>query len=362
MLDRLSILMVGAGDAANSMHLPAWRNIKEADVVAVCDVNRESARKAAENWKIPRVYGDFDELLEKEQAGIVDLCTPPATHAPLAISAMEKGHHVVLEKPIAMTLEETRRIYEEYQRKSSELRLCVIQNFLFELPIMEIRSLVRRKRIDVLGVDIRMLHTSNDAMLSQRDHWVHSLPGGRFGECLIHPVYVLRNLIGPLKIRDIYTAKRGTYDWVDYDELYAALESGDKFGSIHVSFNSPRWTMPLSVKLYGKQSILTFDGTNSTFITQGRLLDGYLPEVQISRTRIATDCCRTALQIMKSTGKNAARVIGGRQKSGHENLFRSFVSSILQREEMPYTTEEACEAHKTFVEALDRLDKASASR
>lgn len=182
----------------------------------------------------------------------MDLCTPPATHAPLSVKAMENGHHVILEKPMAMSVGETERIYKEYQRTKEEVKLCVIHNFLFEPPILEIKSILEKKRVDVLSIDIRMLHTPNDEMISDRNHWVHSLPGGRFGECLVHPVYLLRNLMGRLNVRDVYGVKRGLYDWVDYDELYATFDSSDKFGSVHISFNSPRWTTPLSMKIYGR--------------------------------------------------------------------------------------------------------------
>jgi len=335
--------------------LPAWQNVKEADVVAVCDKNRENAERTAKNWKIPRVYTDFDELLEEEKEGIVDLCTPPATHAPLSVKAMENGHHVILEKPMAMSVEETERIYKEYQRTKEEVKLCVIHNFLFEPPILEIKSILEKKRVDVLSIDIRMLHTPNDEMISDRNHWVHSLPGGRFGECLVHPVYLLRNLMGRLNVRDIYGVKRGLYDWVDYDELYATFDSGDKFGSVHISFNSPRWTTPLSMKIYGRQLILNFDGTNLTLTTQRTLLQGYLPEAKISKTKIVKDSLYASSQILESTGKNALKVLAGRWKPGHENLFRFFVDSVLKDKEMPYTLEEAYEANKTFLKVLERL-------
>jgi predicted dehydrogenase len=85
-------------------HLPSWTKIPEAKVVAVCDVNKENAEKTAKKWKIPKVYTDFDELLEKERGAIavIDICTPPSTHAPLSIKAMEASFQVLLENPMAM--------------------------------------------------------------------------------------------------------------------------------------------------------------------------------------------------------------------------------------------------------------------
>jgi predicted dehydrogenase len=136
MRGKITVAIVGAGNVANSMHLPSWAKIPEAKVVAVCDVNKEIAEWTAKRWTIPKVYTDFDELLEKERGAIavIDICTPPSTHAPLSVKAMEAGFHVLLEKPMAMSLEESERILKEYQRRKDEVRLCIIHNYLFSPP------------------------------------------------------------------------------------------------------------------------------------------------------------------------------------------------------------------------------------
>lgn len=101
-----------------------------------------------------------------------------------------------------MSYEECRKIMDEYRRRKGEVRLCIIHNFLFTPPLLEIISIIDKK-LDILSVDIRMLHTPKDEMISDRTHWVHKLPGGRFGENLIHPIYILRNLMGKLNVRDV---------------------------------------------------------------------------------------------------------------------------------------------------------------
>jgi len=179
MRSKITVAIVGAGNVANSMHLPSWAKISEAKVVAVCDVNKEYAERTAKKWKIPRAYTDFDELLEKERGAIavIDICTPPSTHAPLSVKAMEAGFHVLLEKPMAMSLEESERILKEYQRRKNEVRLCIIHNYLFSPSMLKIKSALEKNKVDVLGVDIRMLHTPQDEMISDRNHWTHSLLG-----------------------------------------------------------------------------------------------------------------------------------------------------------------------------------------
>ena len=67
------------------------------------------------------------------------------------------------------------------------------------------------------------------------------------------------------------------------------------------------------------------------------------------------DSLHISTQILKSTAENAFKVLTGKWRLGHENLFRFFVNSILEDKEMPYTPEEAFEANKTFLDVLRRL-------
>jgi len=348
-MKRVYIAIVGTGNVANTVHIPAWEKIARVNVVAVCDVNEKRVKSVAKSWKIPRFYTDFTELLEKEDGAIIDICTPPSTHAYLSIKAMSEGHSVVLEKPMAMSYEECKSIMDEYYKREKEVKLCVIHNFLFTPPLLDVKSILNKKRPCILSVDIRMLHTANDEMISDKTHWVHKLPGGRFGENLIHPIYILRNLMGKLNVRDVYASKKGNYDWVNYDELYATFNSEDgKYGTIHISFNSPRTTVaPLSIRIYGKQMMINYDGSNLILTTQGPMPPGKIYKIK--------DNLQITMQIAKSLSKEALRTILNKNKSGHEYLLSAFVNAILKNERMPYDPEEAYDATITFLKVLQNL-------
>jgi len=126
------------------------------------------------------------------------------------------------------------------------------------------------------------------------------------------------------------------------------FDSGEKFGSIYISFNSPRETSFPSMRIYGKNLILNFDGTNSTFTIQKGMDTS-------SNIRRALDSLNVSMQLLGSTVKNGLEVVTGKWRLGHENLFRLFVNSISKGNEVPYSPEEAFEANKTFLEVLKRL-------
>lgn len=125
---KLKVAVVGAGGIARGAHLPGWKKISEAEVVAVVDVNLEAAKAAAREFDIPHVYTDCHEML-KGEVDIVDICTPNRHHTPVALAALESGRHVVCEKPLAVTAAEVREVGELADRK--KLKLMTAQHFRF---------------------------------------------------------------------------------------------------------------------------------------------------------------------------------------------------------------------------------------
>jgi len=103
---------VGAGGIANwqARYFSAMPDVK---LAAVADVVEEKARKFAEKWGIPRVnvFTDYREMYEEVDLDAVTICTPHRFHAAPAIHAMERGLHVLTEKPMAASSEEAYKMW-----------------------------------------------------------------------------------------------------------------------------------------------------------------------------------------------------------------------------------------------------------
>ncbi|GAA3404822.1 Gfo/Idh/MocA family protein [Paenibacillus hodogayensis] len=97
---KVRIGIIGAG-LIGKAHLRNYANIQDAEVVAICDVNEQEARKVAEQFHIPHVYADFREMLKRDDIEAVDVCLHNNLHAPVTIAAFEAGKDVYCEKPIA---------------------------------------------------------------------------------------------------------------------------------------------------------------------------------------------------------------------------------------------------------------------
>jgi len=121
--------VAGCGGAAWIGHLPwIWEN-PSAELVATCALNDAEARRAAERWGAPTWYVDYAEMLRREQLDAVVIATPPATHAELALAAIDRGLHVLLEKPMARTAHECDAIIAAAQQRQLVVALSHEKRF-----------------------------------------------------------------------------------------------------------------------------------------------------------------------------------------------------------------------------------------
>ncbi len=93
-------------------HAEQYSKMRGVKVVACCDVSEQRRKAFAEKWKVPAVYADYNEMLEKEELDGVSNVTPDAMHAQIAIAVAEKGVAILSEKPMATSYEEAKRMLE----------------------------------------------------------------------------------------------------------------------------------------------------------------------------------------------------------------------------------------------------------
>lgn len=102
---RLGMGLVGPGFIATH-HIDAVRRLGYVDVVALASDNVASARVKADDLSIPKVYGDFNELLADPDIHVVHNTTPSFMHHPINLAAIRAGKHIISDKPLALTPEQ----------------------------------------------------------------------------------------------------------------------------------------------------------------------------------------------------------------------------------------------------------------
>ena len=101
--------VIGTGGMA-TWHARTATEIRGVRLTACCDVSEQVAEAYAKQWKIPAVYTDYTEMLEKENLDAVVNVTPDAVHCEVALAVLERGVHILSEKPLAASLEEAKKM------------------------------------------------------------------------------------------------------------------------------------------------------------------------------------------------------------------------------------------------------------
>ena len=100
--------VVGAGANSRARHIPGFQALDGVDVVGVANRSRESGQRVADEFEIPRVYDDWQQLVQSPDIDAVCIGTWPYMHCPITIAALEAGKHVLTEARMAMDAAEAK--------------------------------------------------------------------------------------------------------------------------------------------------------------------------------------------------------------------------------------------------------------
>ena len=152
------------GTIVTNGHLPAYDALGRdvVDVVAFTSRTRASAERAATQWRTGDVIDDWRAVLERDDVDAVDICSPNALHAEMAIAAAEAGKHVLVEKPMAVTLAEADAMIDA--AAAAGVVLMAAHNVRFAAPYLAAARAVADGRIgEVVGVRAAFGHAGPQA-------------------------------------------------------------------------------------------------------------------------------------------------------------------------------------------------------
>ena len=123
---KLRAAVIGCGAIAKHLHVPDYANCPQAEIVALCDTAPKKAKALAEAWAPEAtIYTNHQKMLKEEAIDCVTVTLPNRFHAPVTLDALRADCHVLVEKPMATTLAEARRMVTT--AKKMKRRLLVNQ-------------------------------------------------------------------------------------------------------------------------------------------------------------------------------------------------------------------------------------------
>ena len=120
----LKVGLVGVGGISGT-HIPVWDKLPDTELVAICDIRPGQMEK----YDGTRKYTSYEEMLEKEELDIVDICLPTYLHADYSIMAMEKKINVICEKPISLKAEDVERVYSTDEKNGVCFMIAHVLSF-----------------------------------------------------------------------------------------------------------------------------------------------------------------------------------------------------------------------------------------
>lgn len=137
----LKIGIIGCGWAGGALHLPALQSLSDSEVVALADIDQGRLNQVGDKFRIKSRYTDFRNLVEDKDVEAVAVCVPASSHAEIALAALDAGKHVLVEKPLALSMGEIDLLMEK--AKGSACKAAVGFNLRYHRLVREARRIIR---------------------------------------------------------------------------------------------------------------------------------------------------------------------------------------------------------------------------
>ena len=204
MKDQLRFGIVGCG-VIGSVHAQAIASLPDAQLVAVADIIPEHAQKLADKYGV-RAYADVQEMLDRETLEVVNVCTPSGDHKEHACRVMRSGRHVIVEKPLEITL----LAIDEILRVQREMgvKLAVISQHRFDPATQQVHALLEEQAFGRLVLGNALVPWWRSQAYYDSGAWRGTWAldgGGVLMNQAIHSIDLLQWLMGPVKSLYAYT-------------------------------------------------------------------------------------------------------------------------------------------------------------
>jgi|SRR5215472_1484169 len=327
----LKVAIVGSGKIADD-HASQIQRIKGCEIVGVCDSEPLMARQFCERFPVKQHFSDVHELLSEMRPDVVHVCTPPQSHFGIAKVCLEAGCHVYVEKPFALSENDTRALIDFANDRG--LQITAGHDDQFRHAARRMRSLVQRGYLGGSPVHMESYYCYElsdvsyaGAVLGDKRHWVRGLPGRLLHNIISHgiariaeflatdsPKVIARGFVSP------FLKKMGESEVVDELRVIIHEEEG---ATAYFTFSSQMRPSLHQFCLYGPRNGIMLDQDQETVIKlPGKRLKSYA-EKFVAPVQLAGQYLTNVKANLGAFVRNDFHM-----KSGMKYLIESFYHSI----------------------------------
>ncbi|MBO1511773.1 Gfo/Idh/MocA family protein [Metabacillus bambusae] len=261
----VNFAIVGCGHIAKK-HAEAIEKAENAKLVAVCDKIPESMQYYKEKYDV-QTFTELDDMLhEDNNIDVINICTPSGFHANIAIQAANAKKHIVVEKPISLTLEDADAIISSCRENG--VKLTVVHPNRFRPAIKELRELMDSGKLGKLShADATVRWNRNQAYYDQAP-WrgTKNLDGGVLMNQAIHNLDLLVWLMGDLdEVYSMSATRLRNIEAEDVSVGVAKFKNG-ALGIIEAATTIYPKNLEESISIFGETGSVKIGGVTASFV------------------------------------------------------------------------------------------------
>jgi len=263
--------IIGCGDIS-TIHFAALATMGDVQLVAVCDTDPTRLNEAAVAHNVPG-YADYLEMLREVRPDVVHVCTPHHLHASVAADCLERGVNVIVEKPLAHTAAEGRRLTEVAERNDAKIGVC-FQN-RYNATSQAMHELLDGGTLgQVIGASATVMWHRDGSYYRNRPWrgtWAEG-GGGLMMNQAIHTVDLLQWLVGDVAKVEGHASTRslgGVIEVEDTAEFVAEHVNGAR--SVFYATLANAVNAPVTLDIVTENATLSLRGDLTVSYTDGRV-------------------------------------------------------------------------------------------
>lgn len=251
--------VIGAGGIADRRTIPALLKDGENQLVAVMDRTATTARTIGEKYGVA-YFTNEEEMLKNTDCDAVYIGTPVACHVKQAMTALQYGKHVFMEKPVSLTAKSAQKLLNAFKKAGKQLTIGYM---------MKYHNLHEKAKEIVLNGEIGQV---NDVR-AQFSCWYPDIAGawrqkkslgggGAIMDLGVHCIELIEFVLGEEigKVKSFYSTRTFSYEVEDGGVIIFKTKSG-VLGHIDVNFNIPDKASESKLELYGSKGYVVCKGT-----------------------------------------------------------------------------------------------------
>lgn len=310
--------LIGCGRISPN-HVMAAKN-NDLDIVALCDINKENAIDKIIKFDLDsdkvKIYEDYKEMLKNEKPDLVAIATESGKHAAIALDCIEAGCHIIVEKPIALSIADANAIIKAGKEKG--VLVCANHQNRFNNSIQEIKKAIDKRRFGKLLHGTAHVRWARDHEYYDRASWrgTWEQDGGCLMNQCIHDIDLLRWMMGD-EIDTVYgMTDRLVHRYIEAEDLGIAVVKfkNGSYGIIEGTTNVYPKNLEETLYIFGEKGTVKAGGESVNIIEEWNF----------------SDCFGDEEKVKEECSENPPNIYG----FGHSKLYKNVIGAIEGKEEL----------------------------